>query len=101
MIDLSQIKSMYDIDLSLVKQYLRIDEDNDLDDLELSLYIQAAINFIEDYVDESCLNSFTLIIPALMLIENCYENKTIVVEANTKVNEIYDRFLYMYRGISL
>lgn len=99
--DIEQINSIYDINLELVKKYLRIDEEIDDDDLELSLYIKSVISYLENYVDESCVEDASLIVPALMLIANCYENKEVLDTSNSRMNEVFERFLWMQRGLVL
>lgn len=97
--DITEINSIRDINLELVKQYLRID--HDLDDLELSLYIKSVVTYIEKYANYDCLEDADLIIPALLMIADCYENKSLPNASNTKLNEIFSRFLWMNRGLEL
>ena len=87
------------IDLHFIKNYLRIDQDNDLDDMELSLYLTVARSYIENYtgyydyeIDEN--PEFSIVI--LMLVAHFYENKTIVADKST-TDYIFNSILAMHR----
>ncbi|MEG1482551.1 head-tail connector protein [Clostridium sp.] len=94
MFDLAPIE----FNLSLVKQYLRIE--HDLDDVEINLYINAAISYVKNYTqatDEIIFQNTELLLPMLNLVAYFYENKTTLVSANNKISEIFSSILNMHR----
>ncbi|MEG0908772.1 MAG: head-tail connector protein [Bacilli bacterium] len=94
MFDLAPIE----FNLSLVKQYLRIE--HDLDDVEINLYINAAISYVKNYTqatDETIFQNTELLLPMLNLVAYFYENKTTLVSANNKISEIFSSILNMHR----
>lgn len=97
--DIANIDSMYDLDVAIVKQYMRIE--HDLDDMELALYLKSAISYVEKYVDEEFLQDIELVMPVLMLISHFYENKTPMNVSNAKYDHIFKDILWMNRGLSL
>ncbi|MDZ4993302.1 hypothetical protein GNF80_10035 [Clostridium perfringens] len=90
MIDLNKI------DLEYVKQYLRVESDFNEDDIEIETYMFVA----KEYLMKRCgltVEEFgqtqTLLIPYLMLISEFYNNKSVTITTNSKVNPILDRFI--------
>lgn len=81
-----------DITLEVVQQYLRLNPGED--ESELNIYIQAAKSFIMQYTGltlEEIEDKEYFTIPALMLISEFYENKSI--QGSKKVNLIYESLL--------
>lgn len=69
-----------DINLIFLKQYLRIDEDFNDDDIELQLYLQTAKEYLIKYTNlsyEKLNESYGAVICCLMLVAHFYENKSI------------------------
>lgn len=86
------------VDLALVKDYLQIDFDDD--DTELMLMIQAAQNYIyknlnadPEYLDEQP----DLVIACLQIVSHFYENKSVVVLTNTKLDMMLQNILIQYK----
>ena len=86
------------INLQLVKDYLQIDFDED--DTQLQLMIQAAQNYIyknlnadPEYLDEQP----DLVIACLQIISHFYENKSVVVLTNTKMDMMLQNILIQYK----
>ena len=93
-----EIIKLSQLDLAFVKNYLKIDFDDD--DSELSLMIRAAQNYIynnlnapKDYLDEQP----DLVIACLQIISHFYENKTAVVLTNTKMDMMLQNILIQYK----
>lgn len=73
--------NLNDINVELIKQYLRIDEDFNDDDVELQLYLNASLEYLYKYTNlefEELNNSSNAVICTLMLIAHFYENKSII-----------------------
>lgn len=90
---------MDDLDITMVKQYMRIE--HDLDDFELELYLKSAISYVKKYVEEDYVNDIELVMPVLMLVSHFYENKTPMNVANSKYDHIFKDILWMNRGLGL
>lgn len=90
---------MDDLDVSIVKQYMRIE--HDLDDFELELYLKSAKSYVRKYVEEDYVDDVELIMPVLMLISHFYENKTPMNVSNAKYDHIFKDILWMNRGLGL
>jgi uncharacterized phage protein (predicted DNA packaging) len=86
-----------EIDISIVKQYLRIDGDDDL--LLLPLIMSGAKAYIISYtgikLDADLDTKEDLSIVYLALISDMYDNRAVTVEKD-KVNKIIDTILNMY-----
>lgn len=81
-----------DINLETVQQYLRLNPGED--EAELKIYIDAAKNYIMQYTgltSEEIEDKEYFTIPALMLISEFYENKSI--QGTKKINIIYENLL--------
>ena len=96
---IDDINCMDDLDVSIVKQYMRIE--HDLDDFELELYLKSAKSYVRKYVEEDYVDDFELIMPVLMLISHFYENKTPMNVSNAKYDHIFRDILWMNRGLGL
>jgi len=89
-----------DLDLDFVKNYLRIDHDED--DNLLSLMIVSAKNFIQSYLNikfsemEEIPDEFT--IAALALIAHWYENREIQTNIQGELKYIFSGILDIYRN---
>lgn len=96
---IDDINCMDDLDVSIVKQYMRIE--HDLDDFELELYLKSAKSYVRKYVEEDYVDDIELIMPVLMLISHFYENKTPMNVSNAKYDHIFKDILWMNRGLGL
>ena len=96
---IDDINCMDDLDVSIVKQYMRIE--HDLDDFELELYLKSAKSYVRKYVQEDYVDDVELIMPVLMLISHFYENKTPMNVSNAKYDHIFKDILWMNRGLGL
>lgn len=96
---INDINCMDDLDVSIVKQYMRIE--HDLDDFELELYLKSAKSYVRKYVEEDYVDDVELIMPVLMLISHFYENKTPMNVSNAKYDHIFKDILWMNRGLGL
>ena len=96
---IDDINCMDDLDVSIVKQYMRIE--HDLDDFELELYLKSAKSYVRKYVEEDYADDVELIMPVLMLISHFYENKTPMNVSNAKYDHIFKDILWMNRGLGL
>nr|DAW54689.1 MAG TPA: head tail connector [Caudoviricetes sp.] len=97
--DIDEIQSIDDLEVDLVKQYMRID--HDLDDLELALYLKSAISYVKKYVLEEYVDDIELVMPVLMLVSHFYENKTPMNVSNAKYDSVFKDILWMSRGLVL
>ena len=97
--DIDEIQSIDDLEVDLVKQYMRID--HDLDDLELALYLKSAISYVKKYVLEQYVDDIELVMPVLMLVSHFYENKTPMNVSNAKYDSVFKDILWMSRGLVL
>lgn len=85
------------LDLETTKKYLRVD--HDLDDVEISIYLEAAKSYVKDYVklgEEEVLD-YALIIPMLSYVAHCYENKAVNIKSTEKIDAMFKGVLDMYR----
>ena len=97
--DITEIECMDDLDVDMVKQYMRIE--HNLDDAELGLYLKSAKSYVLNYVGEEYSQSIELIMPVLMLISHFYENKTPMNVSNAKYDFVFKDILWMHRGLRL
>ena len=97
--DITEIECMDDLDVDMVKQYMRIE--HNLDDAELGLYLKSAKSYVFNYVGEEYSQSIELIMPVLMLISHFYENKTPMNVSNAKYDFVFKDILWMNRGLRL
>lgn len=83
--------------LEFVKAYLRIE--HDLDDLEIEVYMKAAISYVRNYIKipQEEQMEYELIIPILALTAHYYENKTVVQKATEKIDMMISSCLDMNR----
>lgn len=82
------------LDLAFIKDYLRVDYDDD--DLELSIMIDGARNFVrkETHRTDEWLDSNTMAtIVLLKLIAEFYEDKMTSDDGSTKESEVYKNLL--------
>ena len=88
-----------ELDLDTVKNYLRIDHNED--DSLLSLMIDAAKSYIQSYLNkkfdefEEIPDEFT--IACLALIAHWYENREIQTNMSNELSYIFSGILDMYR----
>lgn len=97
--DIANIESINDLDVKIVKQYMRIE--HDLDDMELVLYLKSAVSYVKKYVGEEYSYDIELVMPVLMLVSHFYENKTPMNVSNAKYDHIFKDILWMSRGLVL
>lgn len=86
------------LDLDFIKNYMKIDFDDD--DTELELYRVSALSFIQtntnkdlEYLDKKP----EIVIIALQLISHFYENKSITVSSNQGIDKMFTQILSQYR----
>ena len=87
-----------EVNLNLVKSYLQIDYTDD--DLQLELMIDAAKSYLYDNIncDPEYLDTKPdLVVACLQIISHFYENKSIVVATNTKLDMMLQSILIQYR----
>lgn len=85
--------------LDFVKNYLRVE--HELDDIEISLMIKSAQSYVKNYLKlskEETIEDIELVIPTLALISHFYENKTITMKSNDKMDLFFSSTLDMHRG---
>lgn len=97
--DITEIECIDDLDVEMVKQYMRIE--HTLDDAELGLYLKSAKSYVVNYVGEEYSQGVELVMPVLMLISHFYENKTPMNVSNAKYDHIFRDLLWMNRGLRL
>lgn len=86
------------LDLEFVKDYLKIDYNDD--DKELELYIQASFSYIKNNTRmslEELDEKPDLIVIALQLISHFYENKVVSVKQGTNIDKMFTSILSLYR----
>ncbi|ALG48569.1 hypothetical protein FORC3_1192 [Clostridium perfringens] len=79
-----------------IKHYLRVEPDFVDDDVEISMYMVLAKDYLMKrcgLTEEEFLQSSTLTIPYLMLVAEFYNNKNVTITTNSKINPILDRFI--------
>lgn len=87
-----------EITLDDVKNYLRIE--HDIDDLELQSYMSVAKSYIVNYTNlaiQDVENIEEFAIPYLMLINNFYTNKSVLVDSNTKLDLVFSSILGLHK----
>ena len=95
---MKNIFKLSQLDLDFVKDYLKIDYEDD--DKELGLYIQASITYIKNNTrlsGEEIDEKPDLIIIALQLISHFYENKTATVKQATNIDKMFYSILSLYK----
>lgn len=94
---LEDIKNAEDLNLEIIKNYLRID--HDLDDVELKLFLNSAKSYVRKYVgveDKEPLE-IELCIPILNLVSHYYEQRAVNILSNEKTDEIFGAILTLNR----
>lgn len=84
--------------LDFVKSYLRID--HSFDDVEIMLMIASAKSYVKNYIqqpDDQPLIDIEVIIPMLTLVAYFYENKTVTMKSNEKLDAIFGSILSLHR----
>ena len=94
---INDISTVDDINLEMVKNYLRID--HNLDDVELQLFLESAKSYVRKYTgvtkDEPL--DIELSIPILSLVSHFYEQRGVTVLSNEKLDEIFGDILTINR----
>lgn len=84
--------------LEFVKQYLRVE--HDFDDLEIRIAIASAHSYVKNLLklpkDEE-IEDMELIIPMLALVAYFYENKTVSMKSNEKIDLMFESILGLHR----
>lgn len=93
-----------EINLEVVQNYLRISvgEDDILEQMELQMYIDSAINYLIKYTGlelEQIEENEYYSIPVLLLIADFYENKS--TQGTRYVSHIFDKFINLDKVYSL
>ena len=84
--------------LEFVKSYLRVE--HDFDDVEIQLMINSAQSYVKNFLKipkEEELEDTELIIPMLTLVAYFYENKTVSMKANEKIDLMFESVLGLHR----
>lgn len=83
--------------LEFVKNYLRVE--HDFDNVEIQLMINSAKSYIRNNlrVEKDEELDAELVIPMLTLIAHFYENKSVTIKANEKLDSIFDSILSLHR----
>ena len=90
-----------EIDIPIVEEYLRIDHDES-EDLILTMAIDAAKDYIMKYTNlplETLDTMGSVSMACMILINDFYENRSLNIESNTKVNKILSSILSMNRDL--
>lgn len=91
---------MQNIDLEFVKNYLRIEQEFEDDDMEIEIFMQVAKDYIINVcglTEEEFLSANTLIPAYLILVSEMYENRSSMVQTNTKANPLIQRYINTIR----
>lgn len=85
-----------DIDLSTVKQYLRVDDDDD--DKLIEIMFQSAKAFVSDYTGQTLadLGEYEdVVLVVLSIVGEMYDNRTVSVndKLNVRVNELVSQLI--------
>lgn len=90
-------ENIEDIDLNIVKNYLRID--HDLDDAELQLFLNSAKSYVKKYIgaDKETPLDIELCIPIFNLVSHFYEQRGVTALSNEKIDEIFGDILTVNR----
>ncbi len=89
-----------EIDITIVKSYLKLDDD--CDDEIIKLSINGAIDYIKGYTNlpiEELDKLSSITMATLILISDFYENRGIQIQSNTKVNMMLGYILSMNRDL--
>lgn len=84
--------------LDFVKSYLRVE--HDFDDVEIQLMINSAQSYVRNLLKiskEEVLEDAELVIPMLTLVAYFYENKTVSMKANEKIDLMFESILGLHR----
>lgn len=84
--------------LDFVKSYLRVE--HDFDDAEIQLMISSAQSYVKNLLKipkEEELEDAELVIPMLTLVAYFYENKTVSMKANEKIDLMFESILGLHR----
>lgn len=100
--DLNNVKKLSQLDLDFVKDYLKIDYNDD--DNELQFYITATQSYIINQLNldiEEIDTKPDIVIAALLIIAHFYENKTAINTGlkvnNSNIDFIMQQILTQYR----
>lgn len=92
-----------DISIELVKSHLKLEDNFMDDDILLKMYIAGAIDHIKNYTNLSIEeldkhNSIT--VACMILIADFYENRSVNIDGNMKVNKMLNHILSMNRDLT-
>ncbi len=91
---------MQNIDLEFVKNYLRIEQEFEDDDMEIEIFMQVAKDYIINVcgiTEDEFLSANTLIPAYLILVSELYEYRSATVQTNTKANPLIQRYINAIR----
>ena len=91
-----------DIDLAFIKDYLRVDYDDD--DTELNLYLITSKAYMKEYSGKSeeeldCIAYSP--IPLIKLVSDMYDNKSATVDNTVKEDMVFKMTMNMLRSYVL
>lgn len=92
--------NIVELDLETVKQYLRVDHNDD--DILLATFLSAAKGYIQNYLNQRFVDMeeipAELTIPALALVSHFYEQRQIVTDGKSReVLYTFSSILNMHR----
>ncbi len=94
--------SIKDIDLEFIKNYLRIEEEFEDDDIEIQIFMQVAKDYLQKVcglTEDEFLDANTLIPAYLILVSEMYEYRSAMVQTNTKANPLIQRYINSSRKL--
>ena len=87
---------MQNIDLDIIKNYLRIEQEFKDDDLEIEIFMHVAKDYLQKVcglTEDEFLDANTLIPAYLILVSEMYEYRSAMVQTNTKANPLIQRYI--------
>lgn len=87
---------MESIDLEFIKNYLRIEQEFEDDDLEIEIFMQVAKDYLQKVcglTEDEFLDANTLIPAYLILVAEMYEYRSAMVQSSTKANPLIQRYI--------
>jgi uncharacterized phage protein (predicted DNA packaging) len=95
---MQQLQKVSDITVEDLADYLRIDELTEDESNALSTMLEAAKSYIQHYTgrtDEELDNYADIVIVALVLVQDMYDNRTLYVDSSN-VNTVVQSILGMH-----
>lgn len=86
------------MELDFLKSYLRVD--HDYDDLEIQLFYRGVLDYVRKYIkipDDETMQDVGLCIPILSILAFCYENRTPISKVTEKQDQLFLNMLDIHR----